>query len=1390
MIQPMEGAARDGAVESRVSWAETALLLAAASALLLPPVAEVAALAVAAALWWRLRPRRELWLVGIGLATATAVLAVNLAVDRSSTSSTGSSAGSSWRAEIPAVSEEYRSSWQRLEALASGAAAGIPAAPGDRGAVLDAFDFLQEQLEGASVPGATLLLFDPNGEAVAWAGEGLLHELDPFSLPRSGRAFRRGYHVVTLLAVEPLSDRRRPWRVVAGGSSITDELPWGEVAPGVRWSVAPAGSEVPPGGVAIPADGGPSLVLQGAEGAAGPVAEGAGWPRRLGLLILGFTLFGPVLRIADRRRATASASAPPGDPAFPLLTLAGVAIWGAAIGLSPTVETVLVVSTGIAAWGLGRPRRAAPPSPALRWAWLGPGLLGVAVAAVLAAGAWLLQHRFPLPDLAGGFFGGRDAVALRLAGCLAVLGLLKLAAYRLAPGGGDRAAWLATLLIAGAAAFHDRPAVGVPLLLVGTAAAVPWLAGVDLGRRPTAVGGLLVLAAVIAGTGWELAHRDRLRSRLENHYLPRLAPPSSEDQRRLEGELSAFFDRLDVGEFEPPGGGVTDLQDLAFVLWRESPLAQRDALSALVVEAPGGGRSTFSFGLFLDEGGRPAAEPIRWQIPDVEAWRGRMIAVEELPVAGEGGERGWRVSYWFIPRPGFRLEASEVHELERALVRGEADRRAVDGLPPGVHYALYHPGGEAIISPWQEAPPLREEPPSAGELWSGRAATPAGSAWYWLRRDADGVEALYLPYLTPLAGLERVGTHALGALVLIALATAVALLLALPRAAFRELLLRTVRSYSKRLILVYVVLLLAPLIALNLFLLRGFQERMQREQLAQAQGAIASARLFLIDYLSDLSRGFGIETRLDRELLEWVSRVAQHQVNLYWGSQLYTSSQHELFTAGLLPPRIPGEIYSRLALLGYEADYRIRRGEDVDYLEVYAPLQLPELAPSQQGLFLSVPLLEQEAEAGRELAALRRRAALVTTALVLLLMAVGSRLARSFTEPIMELIEGTRRIAGGARALGVTPREHELLALAGAIDVMAGRIAEGRRKLLREKELVERIVDNITSGVVSLDRRRRVLLQNRVAAELLGTGIGDEVAATGELEGRLERVARFVRDGGEEPRRENLRWHDEQGESREWTLTWVPLPGTEDPAALLVVDDVTEVVRGQRLEAWAEMARIIAHEIKNPLTPIQLSAEHMRQVYGHDRDRFDLVLERCTDNILRQVEELRDIASEFSIYSRIPKAELAPADLVAAMEELADAYRHAGEARIDLVADPGELRARFDKKLLGRAVRNLLENALRATDGRGRVELRVAREGGRAVIRVADSGPGVEPSTLRRIFEPYFSTYESGTGLGLAITRRIVEEHGGEIEARNREGGGLEVVATLPLTGDGGAEAE
>jgi two-component system nitrogen regulation sensor histidine kinase NtrY len=217
------------------------------------------------------------------------------------------------------------------------------------------------------------------------------------------------------------------------------------------------------------------------------------------------------------------------------------------------------------------------------------------------------------------------------------------------------------------------------------------------------------------------------------------------------------------------------------------------------------------------------------------------------------------------------------------------------------------------------------------------------------------------------------------------------------------------------------------------------------------------------------------------------------------------------------------------------------------------------------------------------------------------------------------------------------------------------------------------------------------------------------------------------------------------------------------------------------------MARIIAHEIKNPLTPIRLSTEHLREVYRSAPEQLDRVFERCTVNILAQVEELRSIASEFSTYSAILQIDPKPGDLTQAIEELVEGYLAAPpEGVIVSLETDGPIPARFDARLLGRALRNLLENAMRASAGGGRVTVRVERHDDRqarhARIIVQDEGPGVRPENLPRIFDPYFSTHDTGTGLGLPIARRVVEEHGGTIAARNRSDRGLEVVITLPVS--------
>ncbi len=1365
---------------------ETAVLLTLAAVFLLPAVAGAAVLLIAAVLWFLGRPpRREAYLVVSGLVATAALVWGGAIWERR--------AEPSEPAWLASVEEGYAAFLDELEDAGHAAVASLYEIDAEERTRLTIFDHLQRLVEEDPLyRDKTLVFYDPDGEAVAWAGPGLLHEPEPEELPVKGLAFRRGYFAVTLYTVVPLDSTQRAHRLLVGRSFPVDSVPFapGEPPGPWVWSLG-AGESVGKEEVRIrPRDDGPALFLLPRAVNAGVEQERPRWwtpawwaealdrlaPTVLGLVYLTLAFLRGVLPVVASRDETSTPANGDGRRALSagLLTTAGIAVLGGAARLAIPYHLAAVGATALAAWGFLRRRR-----PSLRDS--GAELPGGLAVLVLTGLAWWFQSEVGLCDLADNLGGGDEVLALRLTGCFAALGLLSLAGWHRGPALGDRSAWTAVVFLLAAAATHDWPLGALPLLSIGGAATARWLRGLDLRSRPMAMGGVLLLAAMTAATSWEIAYREHFRRQLETDYLPRVAPPSRTEANDLHTEIHDHFEGYELRLVMPPGVAAgeeasVDPQDLAFTLWRSSPLPKRDGASALVITLEDGSRSSFSFGLQLDRDLRVKQDPESFPIPRTPAWHDAIV-YGEAPLLLDG--RLWgQALYTFMPRPGFRLEVNEISELESALVRG-AHRRAADGLPRPVLFGVYDATGDAISSPWEGTPPLEDTLLEAGR---GTARLPAGRFWYFASTYDEVYEVLFLEQLGWQAGLERVWVHALGSLLVI---SGLVVLTALPRslAVVRHLLDRVLYSYSIRLMLVYTALLLLPLVALNLVLLRGFEERLRRDQQDQGLVALSSARLFLLDYLRGVDPGFSIDTQLNRDFLKWVSQIVRHPVNLYWGSRFLESSQPELFTSGLLPERIPGEVFSRLAILRHEVGSRTRHSGQTAYLELYTPL---DVFGGSQGLYLSVPLLAQEEEVARELEMIERRAVLVTTALFILLLAVGSRLARSFTTPIMALIDGTREIADGAGFLSVTPREHELGKLADAIDDMARHIAEGRRELLAEKLVVERMVENITSAVVSLDHERRVLLHNRVARELLGTEVGQEIDAALDGKPALAPVAEFLA-AGDDAREATVELAGNQGEVREWTLTWVPIPGPDDPAALLVVDDATEVLRGQRLEAWAEMARIIAHEIKNPLTPIRLSAEHMQQVYRNDPERLGEVFERCTDNILKQVEELRDIASDFSIYSRIPRAELAEGDLVAAMKELVDAYHGTSPEGIDLTfeADGEELSTRFDPKLLGRAVRNLLENALRATAGKAKsdetgVKLRVERRREEARISVLDSGPGVEPENLARIFDPYFSTHETGTGLGLAISKRIVEEHAGVLEAHNRPGGGLVVTITIP----------
>jgi nitrogen fixation/metabolism regulation signal transduction histidine kinase len=227
----------------------------------------------------------------------------------------------------------------------------------------------------------------------------------------------------------------------------------------------------------------------------------------------------------------------------------------------------------------------------------------------------------------------------------------------------------------------------------------------------------------------------------------------------------------------------------------------------------------------------------------------------------------------------------------------------------------------------------------------------------------------------------------------------------------------------------------------------------------------------------------------------------------------------------------------------------------------------------------------------------------------------------------------------------------------------------------------------------------------------------------------------------------------------------------------------TQLERTHRLEAWAEMARQVAHEIKNPLTPIQLSAEHLRRVHADRGEPMGEVLEGCVNAILGQVKLLRQISAEFSSFASSPTARPAPVDVPELVTDVIDPYRTGLAGRIEIVNNVVAPLPRVfvDRTLTARSLANIVENALHAMPGEGRLTIDASADHQFVTLRVHDNGVGMDEESLARVFEPYFSTKTTGTGLGLPIARRNIELIGGTIEVQSGRGQGTSVIVRLPI---------
>jgi nitrogen fixation/metabolism regulation signal transduction histidine kinase len=457
------------------------------------------------------------------------------------------------------------------------------------------------------------------------------------------------------------------------------------------------------------------------------------------------------------------------------------------------------------------------------------------------------------------------------------------------------------------------------------------------------------------------------------------------------------------------------------------------------------------------------------------------------------------------------------------------------------------------------------------------------------------------------------------------------------------------------------------------------------------------------------------------------------------------------------------------------------------------PANLTQNAESVEAVYRDY----QELSLGRE--GLTRIYAMTLTLTVLLALftafALAFVLARRLSAPLSILAEGTQAVAAG----DFTPRQaiysrDELGVLTQSFSQMTRQLDDARRETERHRAEVESaraylesILANLSAGVLVFDRRFILRTANEGALNILNDDFRSLLDEAVEAWSRQQVLGRVIRDAFAE--HAGKEWQTQIELDRPGGLPQILLlRGTQLPEGssggyVVVFDDVTRLIAAQRSAAWGEVARRLAHEIKNPLTPIQLSAERLQMKLSGKLTAADSeMLDRSTQTIINQVQAMKRMVDDFSDYARMPAPELAVLDLNALVGEVLGLYE-TSRATIDVSLSPGLTPIWGDVTQLRQIIHNLLRNAEDAQENVDLPQIGIVTQSanGFAELKVSDAGPGFPPEIMARVFEPYVTTKVRGTGLGLAIVKKIVDEHHGCINIANRQPVGAEVSIWLPL---------
>ncbi len=968
---------------------------------------------------------------------------------------------------------------------------------------------------------------------------------------------------------------------------------------------------------------------------------------------------------------------------------------------------------------------------------------------------------------------------------------------------------VARVVLQSAAAFT---LTGFVIVLVTLAWNALWAFPSRLGRGPLApplpaestlkwLALLVVPSAVVACCLLELTLQPAATSVLKRFIEDQLATTvrAMPTLRRLglRAALAAVEEYAALGDLierAPPEGDPA----LAYDIWRATPVASRgNAASLTVRDAQGRLLSRFSrnFPLILDQQGIERADLPEGTIQEFETGpRERPVRALHAHTAVEvDGEQVGTVTFHLRDDFGDIPPLTPPSPLQRALGQERTLSPLLPSWSPYVGLAVYSGNGVPIRSTPRDPPPA----PSPNQR---RRILSDFREKLWVTREEEGYRVFDLFFSSanhlvalsfPEPGLlgraarsvrYAVQTSALLLALLVPMGVAAALRLGW-RPSPSRLMLALTRTHYRRLVSTFLLAALAPLALLAFALTEFITSEAERDITEHGLTSLDAARRRVED-IAVLEGDLGPP---DDASLFGITQEAGDELSLFIRGELSASSNREIYDVGILPRRLNGRTYRQIAIEGRRV---IRDSVEIGDRTCRTVNGVVSLGVAGDGV-LTILLAGESPEIARRSQQVFDTFLIICASVILAMGVLAYAMARRIAAPIRSLSAASARIAGGDlhAEVSLAPRD-ETGDLVASFNAMARALRRQRDDLARRGNYIEKILLNATTGVVSIDLKGRIVTLNPAAVAILalpnlgaGQDLVERLSENPEFE-HLSEATRACLASPTLPRKVEVEIGS--GEEARYARGRI-VPFTEGSGLLIFLDDVSETVRSNRLAAWAQMARRIAHEVKNPLTPIQLSADHIRRVYTDGSESFPSVLEECLRTINEQVTNLRAISSQFSLYARHPEMKKEPTPMREFLNGVIRPYRVAPPEGIsvecDLTRDLPLLE--IDRTMITQALVNLIENAVQAMPNGGRLIMSATVSGEsepRSLhVVIADTGVGMDREALKRVFEPYFSTKGAGIGLGMAIARRAIEEHRGRLELKSAPRKGTTARIILPM---------